>query len=118
MLLQDIQTINASTSLISAKILVDMSHVATIILAGGNGTRLEPLTMTRCKPAVCFGGKYRLIDIPVSNAIHSGCSKIFIITQYLSASLHQHIFNTYHPGAFSSTAIELLSRAQEIRTNF
>lgn len=113
MLLQDTQTINASTSLIIPKISVDMSHVATIILAGGNGTRLEPLTMTRCKPAVCFGGKYRLIDIPVSNAIHSGCSKIFIITQYLSASLHQHIFNTYHPGAFSSTAIELLSAEQK-----
>lgn len=108
------QTINnTSTSLITPKISVDMSHVATIILAGGNGTRLEPLTMTRCKPAVCFGGKYRLIDIPVSNAIHSGCSKIFIITQYLSASLHQHIFNTYHPGAFSSTAIELLSAEQK-----
>jgi|694.fasta_scaffold00191_91 glucose-1-phosphate adenylyltransferase len=113
MLLQDTQTINASTSLISPKISVDMSRVATIILAGGNGTRLEPLTMTRCKPAVCFGGKYRLIDIPVSNAIHSGCSKIFIISQYLSASLHQHIFNTYHPGAFSSTAIELLSAEQK-----
>jgi glucose-1-phosphate adenylyltransferase len=111
-MLQDSQAINASTSLITPKVSVDMSHVATIILAGGNGTRLEPLTMTRCKPAVCFGGKYRLIDIPVSNAIHSGCSKIFIITQYLSASLHQHIFNTYHPGAFSSTAIELLSAEQ------
>ena len=90
----------------------DMSHVTTIILAGGNGTRLDPLTNTRCKPAVCFGGKYRLIDIPISNAIHSGCSKIFVISQYLSSSLNQHIFNTYHPGAFSSAAIELISAEQ------
>ena len=95
-----------------SKISVDMNYVTTIILAGGNGTRLEPLTNTRCKPAVCFGGKYRLIDIPISNAIHSGCSKIFVISQYLSSSLNQHIFNTYHPGAFSSTAIELISAEQ------
>lgn len=95
-----------------SKISVDMNSVTTIILAGGNGTRLEPLTNTRCKPAVCFGGKYRLIDIPISNAIHSGCSKIFVISQYLSSSLNQHIFNTYHPGAFSSAAIELISAEQ------
>ncbi len=97
----------------SDKISVDMRHVTTIILAGGNGTRLDPLTNTRCKPAVCFGGKYRLIDIPISNAIHSGCSKIFIISQYLSSSLNQHIFNTFHPGSFPSTAIELISAEQK-----
>jgi len=96
-----------------AKIPVAMNCVTTIILAGGNGTRLEPLTNTRCKPAVCFGGKYRLIDIPISNAIHSGCSKIFVISQYLSSSLNHHIFNTYHPGAFSSSSIELLSAEQK-----
>lgn len=95
-----------------SRISVDMNYVTTIILAGGNGTRLEPLTNTRCKPAVCFGGKYRLIDIPISNAIHAGCSKIFVISQYLSSSLNQHIFNTYHPGAFSSTAIEIISAEQ------
>lgn len=95
------------------KISADMNYVTTIILAGGNGTRLEPLTNTRCKPAVCFGGKYRLIDIPISNAIHSGCSKIFVISQYLSSSLNQHIFNTYHPGAFSSSSIELISAEQK-----
>jgi glucose-1-phosphate adenylyltransferase len=89
-----------------------MNCVTTIILAGGNGTRLDPLTNTRCKPAVCFGGKYRLIDIPISNAIHSGCSKIFVISQYLSSSLNQHIFNTYYPGAISSVAIELISAEQ------
>jgi glucose-1-phosphate adenylyltransferase len=105
--------INTCASLITPKISVDMNHVTTIILAGGNGTRLEPLTNTQCKPAICFGGKYRLIDIPISNAIHSGCSKIFIITQYLSFSLNQHIFNTYHPGVFSSTSIELISAEQK-----
>lgn len=92
---------------------IDMQHVTTIILAGGNGSRLSPLTDTRCKPAVCFGGKYRLIDIPISNAIHSGCQKIFVITQYLSASLHKHVFNTFHPGAFPSTLIELISAEQK-----
>lgn len=97
---------------IAPKLSIDMGQVATVILAGGNGTRLNPLTMTRCKPAICFGGKYRLIDIPISNAIHSGCPKIFILTQYLSASLHHHILNTYHPGAFSSTSVELLSAEQ------
>lgn len=106
------QIANTNDSLIMPMKSVDMRQVATVILAGGNGTRLDPLTMTRCKPAVCFGGKYRLIDIPVSNAIHSGCSKIFIISQYLSASLHHHVFNTYHPGAFSSASIELLSAEQ------
>jgi glucose-1-phosphate adenylyltransferase len=95
------------------KISVAMNCVTTIILAGGNGTRLDPLTNTRCKPAVCFGGKYRLIDIPISNAIHSGCPKIFVISQYLSSSLNQHIFNTYHPGAFFSSAIELISAEQK-----
>lgn len=102
-----------TTSHAKSKISVGMDCVTAIILAGGNGTRLEPLTNTRCKPAMCFGGKYRLIDIPISNAIHSGCPKIFIITQYLSSSLNQHIFNTYHPGAFRSTSIELISVEQK-----
>jgi glucose-1-phosphate adenylyltransferase len=92
---------------------VDMRQVTTIILAGGNGTRLDPLTNTRCKPAVCFGGKYRLIDIPISNAIHSGCQQIFVISQYLSSSLNKHIFNTFHPGIFPSTMIELISAEQK-----
>lgn len=88
--------------------LVDMRHVAAIILGGGQGTRLFPLTKWMCKPALCYGGRYCLIDIPISNAIHSGCHKIFIITQFLSSSLHQHIFKTYRLDPFSSGFIELL----------
>lgn len=89
--------------------LLDMRNVATVILGGGQGARLFPLTTSRCKPALCYGGRYRLIDIPVSNAYNSGCRKIFIITQFLSTSLHRHIFSTYSPGTFSTGIIELLS---------
>src|ERR1700722_4011412 len=87
---------------------IDMSRVAAIILGGGQGTRLFPLTQSRCKPAVSFGGRYRLIDVPISNSVNSGCHKIFIITQFLSSSLHQHIFNTYRHDIFSSGFLELL----------
>ena len=96
---------------------IDMNRVAAIILGGGQGTRLAPLTITRCKPAICFGGRYRLIDIPMSNAINSGCQKIFIVTQFLSSSLHQHIFRTYRPGSFSSGFIELLPAEQKPKAN-
>lgn len=92
---------------------VDMNRVATIILGGGQGTRLFPLTMTRCKPAICFGGRYRLIDVPVSNAINSDCHKIFIITQFLSSSIHRHIFQTYHMDAFSNGFIEILAAEEK-----
>lgn len=92
---------------------VDMQRVATIILGGGQGTRLLPLTNARCKPALPFGGKYRLIDIPMSNAINSGCLKIFIVTQFLSNSLHQHISSTYRPGTIYPGFIELLSVEQK-----
>lgn len=92
---------------------VDMSRVATIILSGGEGKRLFPLTSTRCKPAISFGGRYRLIDIPLSNSIHSGCLKIFVLTQFLSSSLNQHILKTYHPGNYSAGFIQLLSAEQK-----
>lgn len=91
---------------------IDMNRVASIILGGGQGTRLFPLTVTRCKPAISFGGRYRLIDVPISNSINSGCQKIFIVTQFLSSSLHQHIFKTYHRDTFSSGFIELLPAEQ------
>lgn len=92
---------------------IDMNRVATIILGGGQGTRLFPLTLSRCKPAVSFGGKGRLIDIPMSNSINSGCDKIFVVSQFLSSSLHQHIIRTYQQGSYSSGFIELLSAEQK-----
>lgn len=90
-----------------------MQRVAAIILGGGQGARLFPLTVYRCKPAICFGGKYRLIDIPVSNSLNSGCFKIFIITQFLASSLHQHILKTYRLDSFTSGFIELLAAEQK-----
>lgn len=95
------------------KCAIHMKDIATIVLGGGQGTRLFPLTMSRCKPALCYGGRYRLIDIPISNAIHSGCQQIFVITQFLSSSLHRHILSTYRFGTSSSTAIELLSTEEK-----
>lgn len=92
---------------------VDMQRVATIILGGGQGARLFPLTVHRCKPAICFGGKYRLIDVPISNALNSGCFKIFVITQFLASSLHQHILKTYRLDPFTSGFIELLSSEEK-----
>lgn len=87
----------------------NMKSVATIILGGGRGTRLFPLTKLTSKPALCYGGRYRLIDIPISNALNSGCHQIYIVTQFLSTTLHQHIFKTYRMSSFSSGCIELLS---------
>jgi glucose-1-phosphate adenylyltransferase len=90
----------------------DMSSVACIILGGGQGTRLFPLTTRQCKPALSFGGRYRLIDIPISNSLNAGITKIFILTQFLARSLHRHIFHTYRHDAFSSRHIEVLSAEQ------
>lgn len=83
--------------------------VATIILAGGQGTRLAPLTETRCKPDVLFGGRYRLIDIPISSSINSHISDIFVISQYLASHLNKHIKETYTLSVHSQINVELLS---------
>jgi glucose-1-phosphate adenylyltransferase len=77
-----------------------LSHTPTaVILGGGAGTRLFPLTANRAKPAVPIGGAYRLIDVPMSNCINSGISKIYILTQYNSTSLNRHLARTYNFGA-------------------
>jgi glucose-1-phosphate adenylyltransferase len=91
-----------------------MAEVITIILAGGQGTRLYPLTRSRSKPAVPIAGKFRLIDIPISNCIHSGLRKIFILTQFSSESLHRHIFKTFLFDNFSKDFVTLLSAQQTI----
>lgn len=88
-------------------------RVASIILGGGEGVRLFPLTLSRCKPAIPVGGRYRLIDFSISNSLNSGYQKIFILTQFLSSSLHQHIFRTYQFDPFSGGFIELLPAEQK-----
>ncbi len=89
-----------------------MSKVLCLVLGGGRGERLFPLTMERAKPAVPFGGKYRLVDIPISSCIHSGFRRIYILTQFNSASLHNHIANTYIFDSFSQGFIEILAAEQ------
>jgi glucose-1-phosphate adenylyltransferase len=89
-----------------------MAKVLSLILGGGKGTRLFPLTQERAKPAVPFGGKYRLVDIPISNCINSGLKQIFVLTQFNSASLHTHISSTYKFDTFSKGFIEILAAEQ------
>ncbi len=91
-----------------------MPKVVTIILAGGQGTRLFPLTKVRSKPAVPIGGRFRLIDIPISNCIHSGFRKIFLLTQFASESLHRHVFLTYRFDNFSKDFVTILSAQQTL----
>ncbi|RYF92675.1 MAG: glucose-1-phosphate adenylyltransferase, partial [Chitinophagaceae bacterium] len=83
-----------------------------IILGGGAGTRLYPLTASRSKPAVPIAGKYRLVDIPISNCINSGITRMFVLTQFNSASLNKHIKNTYHFSVFSSAFVDILAAEQ------
>lgn len=88
---------------------VSNTQVATVILAGGQGTRLYPLTIHHSKPAVSYGGRYRLIDIPISNSINSNFHHIFVIAQYLSNELQHHITQTYHFDTFSPVSIDVLT---------
>ncbi|MBI4827858.1 MAG: glucose-1-phosphate adenylyltransferase [Nitrospinae bacterium] len=83
-----------------------------VILGGGRGTRLYPLTKERCKPAVPLGGKYRLIDVPISNCINSGLRDIYIVTQFMSASLNQHIARAYVMDVFSNGFVRVLAATQ------
>lgn len=91
-----------------------MRNVIAVILGGGRGTRLQPLTSHRSKPAVPLGGKYRLIDIPISNCINSGINQCYVLTQFLSVSLHSHIRGTYRFDAFSGGFVEILAAQQTL----
>lgn len=87
-------------------------QMLSVILGGGAGTRLQPLTSNRSKPAVPIAGKYRLVDIPISNCLNSGITRMFVLTMYNSASLNRHIKNTYHFSAFSSAFVDILAAEQ------
>ncbi len=88
------------------------NKVLAIILGGGQGSRLYPLTETRSKPAVPIAGKYRLVDIPISNCINSDIKRMYVLTQFNSASLNRHIKNTYHFSFFSSAFVDVLAAEQ------
>src|SRR5437763_15159646 len=89
-----------------------MREVLSLILGGGRGTRLYPLTKLRSKPAVPVAGKYRLIDVPISNCINSGCNRVYVLTQFLSVSLHRHIATTYKFDPFGRGFVEVLAAQQ------
>lgn len=87
-------------------------NVLAVIMGGGRGSRLHPLTKERCKPAVPLAGKYRLVDIPISNCLNSDINRIFLLTQFNTASLHRHIQSTYRFDSFSGGMVEILSAEQ------
>jgi glucose-1-phosphate adenylyltransferase len=89
-----------------------MKRTVAVVLGGGRGTRLLPLTKFRSKPAVPLAGKYRLIDIPLSNCINSGITRMYVLTQFNSVSLHRHIRRTYNFDAFSGGFVEILAAQQ------
>jgi glucose-1-phosphate adenylyltransferase len=91
-----------------------MRDVVTAILGGGQGARLWPLTRDRAKPAVPVAGKFRLIDIPISNSLHAGIDRIFVLTQFNSASLHRHIAQTYRFDIFSHGFVHILAAEQSL----
>src|SRR5213592_343393 len=91
---------------------INTSNVLSVIMGGGQGTRLFPLTKERAKPAVPLAGKYRIVDIPISNCINSGLRRIHVLTQFNSASLHRHINSSYKFDAFSRSFVEILAAQQ------
>src|SRR5258707_6592084 len=88
------------------------TEVLSILLGGCGGSRLYPLTSAYSKPAVTIAGKFRLVDIAISNCINSGINRMFVLTQFNSASLNRHIKNTYHFSAFSSAFVDILAAEQ------
>lgn len=91
---------------------VNSKEIVSVILGGGAGSRLYPLTASRSKPAVPIAGKYRLVDIPISNCLNNGIGRMFVLTQFNSASLNRHIKNTYHFSAFSKAFVDILAAEQ------
>src|SRR5690625_791386 len=92
-------------------------RVLSVIMGGGRGTRLHPLTRHRAKPAVPLAGKYRLVDIPISNCLNSDLNQIFVLTQFHTASLHRHIQNTYNFDPFGGGFVDILSAEQTEHTD-
>src|SRR5581483_1451573 len=93
---------------------VNTSNVLSIIMGGGQGKRLFPLTKERSKPAVPLAGKYRLVDIPISNCINSGLRRVYLLTQFNSASLHRHISQSYKFDHFTGGFVEILAAEQTL----
>ena len=91
---------------------IQSKEIVSVILGGGAGSRLYPLTASRSKPAVPIAGKYRLVDIPISNCLNNGIGRMFVLTQFNSASLNRHIKNTYHFSAFSKAFVDILAAEQ------
>lgn len=94
------------------RIIAGVNRTLAVIMGGGAGTRLFPLTKERAKPAVPIGGKYRLVDVPISNCINSGIKQIYVLTQFNSASLHRHIYSSYTFDRFSRGFVEILAAQQ------
>jgi glucose-1-phosphate adenylyltransferase len=92
--------------------ITNSKEILSVILGGGAGSRLYPLTASRSKPAVPIAGKYRLVDIPISNCLNNGIGRMFVLTQFNSASLNRHIKNTYHFSAFSKAFVDILAAEQ------
>ena len=97
--------------------MAESKRVLSVIMGGGRGTRLYPLTKERCKPAVPLAGKYRLVDIPISNCLNSGYNRIFVLSQFLTASLHRHIQKSYQFDPFGGGFIDILSAEQTEKSN-
>src|SRR5512138_894523 len=91
-----------------------LNDILAVVLGGGRGTRLYPLTKYRSKPAVPLAAKYRLIDIPLSNCINSGLNRIYVLTQFNSVSLHRHIRSTYTFDVFDRGFVEILAAQQTL----
>lgn len=94
------------------QIITNSKEILAVILGGGAGSRLYPLTASRSKPAVPIAGKYRLVDIPISNCLNNGIGRMFVLTQFNSASLNRHIKNTYHFSPFSKAFVDILAAEQ------